>query len=135
MRSDTSSFISELVSSVNSAKDNFVCYYDRAPNDDDEEYEVVFPYGVVGKIHPTSLDEGFLITFDLDLWTDDKLPTATEDLEQLCDDLQNYLDHRIISREGEFYGHIGYEGRDTSDDRDTDISHRRMYFAARVFYI
>ena len=129
MISNTSDFIAALVSDINDARENFECYYDRAKKD------APYPHSVVGDINVTSLDEGYLVSFDLDLWTDDKLPTATEDLEQLCDDLQNYLDHRIISREGEFYGHIGYEGRDTSDDRDTDISHRRMYFAARVFYI
>ena len=129
MRCNTALFIELLIANINTAKEGFECFYERA------DKSAAFPYGVASGINVTSLDDGYLVSFDLDLWTDDKLPTATEEIEELCDLLHNHLHNRIISRDGELYAHIGYEGRDTSDDRDTDISHRRMFFAARIFYV
>ena len=126
---NTSDFIEKLVLYLNTVRSGFSVYYDRAPSNR------TFPYGVVSGIHATDLGEGDLTMFDIDLWTDDKLPTATEELESLCDDLRNALHNRVISHDGVFSAHIGYEGRDTSDDREDDISHRRLFFAARIFYI
>lgn len=126
--SNTSAFIEAIIAKLNTVKANVVFYYDRAPK------EARFPYGVVSGVNASELSAGDLTTFDIDLWTDDKLPSATEDIEELCDDIRNALHNSVISDPGVFGGHIGYENRDTTDDRDTDISHRRLYFAARIFY-
>lgn len=109
-------------------KPGFVCYYDRAPKN------AKFPYCVVGNITASDLAAGDLSMFDTDIWTDDKLPTATEDLESLCDELRNFLHNRTISREGVFAGHIGFESREVPDERERDLSRRRLTFAARLFY-
>lgn len=126
---NTSAFIAELVEYLNTVKDGFKVYYDRAPKDKK------FPYGVVSGITASELEEGDLTSFDLDLWTDDKKPSATEEIESLCDLCRNALTNKVISSAGVFGSHIGYEGRDTSDDREDDLSHRRLFYAARIFYI
>lgn len=126
---NTSAFIAELVKYLNTVKDGFKVYYDRAPKDKE------FPYGVVSGITASELEEGDLTSFDLDLWTDDKKPSATEEIESLCDLCRNELTNKVISSAGVFGSHIGYEGRDTSDDREDDLSHRRLFYAARIFYI
>lgn len=128
MKVDTSAFIETLIEEINTMREGFIAYYDRAPA------KTSFPYSVVSGLTASDLAAGDLSMFDIDIWTDDKLPTATEDLESICDDLRNFLHNRIISREGVFVGHIGYESRDTSDDREKDLSHRRLVFAARLFY-
>ena len=113
---------------MNTMRKGFTSYYDRAPA------KAEFPYSVVSGITASDLAAGDLSMFDIDIWTDDKLPTATEELESICDDLRNFLHKRIISREGAFAGHIGYESRDPSDDREKDLSPRRLTFSARLFY-
>ena len=125
---NTSAFIEELTAYLNTVKEGFSVFYDRAPS------KKAFPYGVISGVNESSLGEGYLTSFDLDLWTDDKLPTATEEIEELCDIARNALNNKVLSSEGVYSCHIGYEGRDTTDDREDDISHRRIYFAARIFY-
>ena len=126
---NTSAFIEKLIAYLNTVKNGFSAYYDRAPANR------TYPYGVVSGITATDLGEGDLTFFDLELYTDDKLPSATEELESLCDDLRNALHNRVISYDGVFAAHIGYEGRDTSDEKEDDLSHRRLFFAARIFYL
>lgn len=128
MKINTSALIEVLVNEINGMRSGFKCYYDRAPSD------ASFPYSVLGGVTASDLEQGDLSMFDIDIWTDDKLPSATEQLESLCDELRNFLHKRIIAREGIFVGHIGYESRDMPDERERDISHRRLTFAARVFY-
>jgi len=126
---NTSAFIEALVQYMNTVKPGFKVYYDRAPKDK------AFPYGVISYVTASSLDEGDLTSFDLELWTDDKLPSATVELESLCDLCRKALNNKVLSVEGVFSSHIGYESRDTSDDREDDLSHRRQIYAARIFYI
>ena len=109
-------------------KPGFSCYYDRAPK------SAKLPYCVVGSITASELAAGDLSMFDTDIWTDEKLPSAAEDLESLCDELRNFLHNRTISREGVFAGHIGFESREIPDERERDLSRRRLTFAARLFY-
>ncbi len=126
---NTSAFIEKLINYLNTVKTGFSAYYDRAPQNR------TYPYGVVSGITATDLGEGDLTSFDLELYTDDKKASATEELESLCDDLRNALHNRVISYDGVFAAHVGYEGRDTSDEREDDLSHRRLFFAARIFYL
>lgn len=125
---NTSAFIEGLTAYLNTVKEGFSVFYDKAPS------KKAFPYGVISGVNESSLGEGYLTSFDLDLWTDDKLPTATEEIEELCDIARNALNNKVLSSAGVYSCHIGYEGRDTTDDREDDISHRRIYFAARIFY-
>ena len=126
---NTSAFIEELIKYLNTLKDGFSIYYDRAPTGRN------FPYAVISGITASDLAEGDLTSFDVDIWTDDKKAAATEEIEGLCDLIRNKLSNKIISAPGVFGSHIGYEGRDTSDDREDDLSHRRLFFAARIFYL
>ena len=104
------------------------CYYDRAKKD------AQFPYCVLTGINPSDLAAGDLVMFDLEVWGNDRLPRAAEKLEEHCDSLRNDLQGALIRNEGAFAGHIGFEGRDTSEDRVTDLLHRRLFFSARIFY-
>lgn len=123
---NVSAFIESIVEVVNSV---LVCFYDRAP--DTESY----PFAVLSGVTASDLAAGDLIMFDIDIWHDDKQSDATAAVEGYCDALRRELHNRIISREGVFAGHIGYENRDTSDDKETDLIHRRLSFSARIFYL
>jgi hypothetical protein len=126
---NTSAFIEELIKYLNTLKSGFKVYYERA------DKKRTFPYGIVSGLNATELNAGDLVSFDLDIWTDYNLPSATVEIESLCDLCRNALTNKVISSNGVFGSHVGYEGRDTTDDREDDISHRRLFFAARIFYI
>lgn len=136
---NTSAFIEKLLAYLNTVKNGVCFYYDRAPDDgtypDGDRDKKTYPYGVVSGITATDLGEGDLTFFDVELWGDEKKQAAAEDIESLCDDLRNALHNRIISYDGVFSAHVGYEGRDTSSDREDDLLHRRLFFAARIFYL
>lgn len=123
---NTSAFIEELVKMINSV---LPCYYDRASK------QAVLPYCVVSGVNASDLAAGDLIMFDLDVWADDRGINAAVALERYCDELRNALQNAVIRKDGAFAGHIGFEGRDTTDDKETDLLHRRLYFSARIFYI
>lgn len=127
IKADTSALIEAINSKINTMKADFTSYYDRAPRD------AGFPYGVIGGFTASPLSAGDLSMFDADIWTDDKLPSATEELESLCDELRNFLHNRTIFQNG-VAAHIAYEKRGDPDDRERDLSHRSLTFAARVFY-
>lgn len=123
---NTGAFIETLVGEINRV---LPCYYDRARKD------AKFPYCVLGGINANDLAAGDLVMFDIDIWGDDRLPDANEKLEKHCDSLRNTLQGALIRKDGVFAGHIGFEGRDTSDDREIDLLHRRLFFSARIFYL
>ena len=91
---NTSAFIEGLTAYLNTVKEGFSVFYDRAPS------KKAFPYGVISGVNESSLGEGYLTSFDLDLWTDDKLPTATEEIEELCDITRNALNNKVLSSAG-----------------------------------
>lgn len=123
---DTSAFIETLVAMIGQV---LPCYYERAKKDAEDQY------CVVGGINANDLSAGDLTMFDVDFWGDDRAPDATVAIEYSCDKVRNLLQNAIIRKEGVFAGHIGFEGRDTTDDRETDLIHRRMFFSARLFYL
>lgn len=127
IKADTSALIEAINNDINTMKVGFTSYYDRAPTD------ASFPYAVVSGFTASPLSAGDLSMFDADIWTDDKLPSATEELESLCDELRNFLHNRTIFQNG-VAAHIAYEKRGDPDDRERDLSHRSLTFAARVFY-
>lgn len=123
---NTSAFIEALVEVINRV---LPCYYDRASK------QAKLPYCVVSGINASDLAAGDLVMFDLDVWADDREIDAAVVLERLCDNLRNALQNTIIRKDDALAGHIGFEGRDTTDDKETDLLHRRLYFSARIFYI
>ncbi len=102
--------------------------YEEAPK------KGAFPYAVVSGINIIDLASGDLTSFYIDVWTDEKLPTATEQLEGLCDTLRNELYNAVIAVEGTFAAHIGFENQNGITETEFDLSHRRLSMAARVFY-
>lgn len=120
-----SAVIEALVERINQTEK---CFYDRAPAKEK------LPFCVLGGIKDSDLSEGTLVRFDIDLWGDDKDPVACEEIEASSDRLQNALDGAIVGKDGIFLGHIQYENRDPSADRETDLLHRRLFFTARIFY-
>lgn len=107
-------------------------YYEEAPSKD-----VVFPYAVLNVVNIIDLAAGDLASFYLDIWVDEKdenQPTATEQLEELCDTLRNELTGAVIAVSGIFASHIGFDNQNAIADSEYDISHRRLAMSARIFY-
>ena len=74
---NTTAFISALRERVNVI---LPTYYEEAPTK-----AVAFPYAVINGINIIDADGCDLASFYIDLWADEKQPTATEQLEQMCD--------------------------------------------------
>lgn len=104
-------------------------YYEEAASKD-----AVFPYAVINGINVIDLAAGDLTSFYLDIWVDEKQPTATEQLESLCDTLRNELTGAVISESGVFASHIGFDNQNSITDSEYDIAHRRLSMSARTFY-
>ncbi len=122
----TKDFIIAMTERVN---DIIPTTYEEAPTK-----EATFPYAVLSGINIIDLASGDLTSFFLDVWTDEKLPTATEQLEELCDTLRNELYNEVIAVSGKFAAHIGFENQNSIADTEYDISHRRLSLSARIFY-
>ena len=104
-------------------------YYEEAPSK-----EATFPYVVLNGINIIDLAAGDLASFYLDIWVDEKKPTATEELEALCDTLRNELTNEVIAVSGIFAAHIGFDNQNAIADTEYDIAHRRLAMSARIFY-
>lgn len=104
-------------------------YYEEAPSKNAE-----FPYAVINGINIIDLAAGDLVSFYLDIWVDEKKPTATEELEALCDTLRNELTNEVIVESGIFAAHIGFDNQNSVADNEFDIAHRKLSMSARVFY-
>ena len=97
-------------------------YYEEAPSK-----SAVFPYAVINGINIIDLAAGDLASFYLDIWVDEKQPTATEELE-------NELTNEVIAVSGVFAAHIGFDNQNAIAENEYDISHRRLGMSARIFY-
>lgn len=104
-------------------------YYEEAPSKD-----ATFPYAVLNGINIIDLAAGDLASFYLDIWVDEKKPTATEELEALCDTLRNELTNEVISVSGVFASHIGFDNQNAIAESEYDIAHRRLAMSARTFF-
>lgn len=104
-------------------------YYEEAPSKN-----ASFPYAVLNGINIIDLAAGDLASFYLDIWVDEKKPTATEELEALCDTLRNELTNEVIAVRGAFAAHIGFDNQNAIADTEYDIAHRRLALSARIFY-
>lgn len=126
MAANTTEFIKAMRQRVNEILQT---YYEEAPSRD-----VVFPYAVLNGVNIIDLAAGDLASFYLDIWVDEKQPTATEQLEGLCDTLRNELTGAVIAVSGVFASHIGFDNQNAIADSEYDISHRRLAMSARIFY-
>lgn len=126
MTANTSAFIAAMSATINAIAN---CYYEKAPDD------AAYPFVVLGALRITSLDDGDLVPFDLDVWTDEKTADATVTLEALCDTLRNTLTGAIVSTANTFYAHIGFESQTPPAEPEFDLCHRRLAMSARIFYI
>lgn len=104
-------------------------YYEEAPSKN-----ASFPYAVLNGINIIDLAAGDLASFYLDIWVDEKKPTATEELEALCDTLRNELTNEVIAVRGVLAAHIGFDNQNAIADTEYDIAHRRLALSARIFY-
>ncbi len=123
---NTKTFIKALRERVNEI---LPTYYEEAPTTG-----AIFPYSVLNGINIIDLDAGDLASFYLDIWTDEKKPNATEELEGLCDALRNELTNEVIAVRGVFAAHIGFDNQNAIADSEYDIAHRRLAMSARIFY-
>ena len=94
MAANTTALIKALRERVNKI---LTTYYEEAPSKD-----AVFPYAVINGVNIIDLAAGDLASFYLDIWVDEKQPTATEQLESLCDTLRNELTGAVIAESGVF---------------------------------
>lgn len=123
---DTTAFIVAMRERV---KRIVACYYEESPTQN-----AAFPYAVLNGIHVTALDDGDLIAFYIDVWVDENKPEATVELESLCDKLRAELEGEVVSADGVFMAHIGFENQGSLDEKEFDLSHRRLSMSARAFY-
>lgn len=126
MAANTTALIKALRERVNKI---LTTYYEEAPSKD-----AVFPYAVINGVNIIDLAAGDLASFYLDIWVDEKQPTATEQLESLCDTLRNELTGVVIAESGVFAAHIGFDNQNAIADSEYDIAHRRLSMSARTFY-
>lgn len=123
---NTKAFIKALRERVNKV---LPTYYEEAPSKNAE-----FPYAVLNGINIIDLAAGDLASFYLDIWVDEKKPTATEELEALCDTLRNELTSEVIAEQGVFAAHIGFDNQNAVADSEFDVAHRKLSMSARIFY-
>lgn len=122
----TTAFIAALRERVNGIMPT---YYEEAPTQN-----MVFPYAVINGINIIDADGCDLASFYIDLWADEKEPTATEQLERACDSIRNQLTNAVIAVPGVFASHIGFDNQNTVADSEYDLTHRRISMSARIFY-
>lgn len=126
IKANTSAFIMKLTEYVNSI---LSCYYEEAPS------TASLPYAIVNGIYVSDLATGDLVPFYIDIWADEKNPNATEQLEGYCDTLRNALNNKTLIDEDVLYAHIGFENQSRTADTEFDLSHRKLSFEARIFYV
>ena len=126
MAANTTALIKALRERVNKI---LTTYYEEAPSKG-----AAFPYAVINGVNIIDLAAGDLASFYLDIWVDEKQPTATEKLEGLCDTLRNELTGAVIAESGVFAAHIGFDNQNAIADSEYDIAHRRLSMSARTFY-
>lgn len=125
MAYNTKAFIKAMRERINEV---LPTYYEEAPTSG------IFPYSVMNGINIIELGDGDLISFYLDIWIDEKVESATEQLEGYCDTLRNELTGAVIAEAGVFYGHIGFDNQNSIADSEFDLSHRKLSMSARIFY-
>ncbi len=125
MQVNTTGLITAIVGLVNTV---LPTTYDETPKKPGG-----YPFGVVSGISALDLEDGDLVSFYIDVWTDEKKPNAGVDLEKACDNLRNKLRNAIIDAPG-ISGHIGFSSQNSVADNEFDIAHRRLSMSARVFY-
>lgn len=123
---NTTAFIKALRLRVNEI---IPTYYEEAPSK-----AASFPYAVISGINIIDLAAGDLASFYIDIWVDEKKPNATEELEEFCDKLRNELTGAVISVNGIFASHIGFDNQNAIAESEYDIAHRRLAMSARIFY-
>ena len=123
---NTKAFITALRERVSKV---LTTYYEEAPSKGAK-----FPYSVLNGFNIIDLAAGDLASFYLDIWVEEKKPTATEELEALCDTLRNELTNEVIAVSGVFAAHIGFDNQNAIAESEYDISHRRLAMSARIFY-
>ncbi|MDR2531461.1 MAG: hypothetical protein LBC82_01280 [Oscillospiraceae bacterium] len=121
----TTAFIEALLDHVN---EKITCFYEDAPT------EAAFPFGVISGVFVSDLDSGDALNFYISVYTDEKKPGATIELEKLCDTLRAYLSRAVIRREGAFSSHIGFDNQRGVHEAEFDLCHRRLTLTARIFY-
>lgn len=128
---NASAFVSATTNKIN---DNVcTCYFEEAPK------KARFIYAVISGELINDLEaaeSGKMITFDVDIYADEKEPTATAELLATCDKLQNYIaQNNILTVDGVFYAHLGIENQSGRNESDADLYHKRVSMSARIFFI
>ncbi len=104
------------------------CFLDRAPSKEP------FPYAVVCRMSITTLDEGHLATFDLEIHTDETLEGAAAKLEDLCDLFRSRIEQMLITDGETFSAHANYESERAAGEAEFDLTHRTLAFTLRIFH-
>ncbi len=128
---NASAFISEITNKINN--NVCTCYFEEAPK------KARFIYAVLSGELINDLEaaeSGNMITFDVDIYADEKESTATAALLETCDALQNYIaQNNILSVDGVFYAHLGVENQSGKSEAEADLYHKRVSLTARIFFI
>lgn len=103
-------------------------YYDTVPTD------AVYPYACINSPLVLDADGCDSLEFYLDIWADDKKPTATAELETLCDSFRRAFSAKIFTITPQGAAHISFDRQITVAESDFDLCHRRQIYTARIFY-
>lgn len=105
------------------------CYYEKAPKN------AAFPYIVVKGLHTSPLNAGDVITFTVELYTEETAAGASDEMEALRDKVRNAADGALLTDNENFYGHINFDSSDDGSlDAEYDLAHRQMFFSLRLLY-
>ena len=120
-------FIKTLTTAVNEVVPTT---YESAPVESDYCYAVV-----TGVYFQNPAEHEDSVTFYLDIYASETAPPDDVTLEEYCDIVRNFLHNKTIYSGGKFYAHIGFESGGTTAESETDLSHKRLSFSAKIFYI
>ncbi|MCL2518010.1 MAG: hypothetical protein FWF15_05550 [Oscillospiraceae bacterium] len=122
----TKDFIEILVAFI----DQYLpCYYEYAPSTAAPQL-----YAVANGFHESDISYGCLTNFYIDLYTDEKIPNATENLEVITDKLRSAIANEIFTKPLSFYAHVGVDNRINVHDKEFDLCNRKITCTARIFY-
>lgn len=119
---NTDKYIEKLIAKISTIK---TCYYEEAPKGID------YPYFTLSSFVMSDLANGYLVLFDIDVWTNEY---TDSNIDQLCDQLINELDKTTLNEAGFFSSHINFENQNMVKDNEQDLISRKVSFAARIFF-
>lgn len=113
-------FIKELLNEINKIKN---CYYEEVP------FNASYPYLVVQNITISSLEQGNICYFDIEIYNNE---LSVVNIEDICDQLIVGLDRLVVHRDKVSF-HLAFEKLNINNYNEQDETSRTISFIARIF--